>query len=522
MATRRRIISAPKDNDDSYSKPVAKDRFSFNLEVIGANKRGRFPIYLRITENRRHTRIKTSIELERKIDWNSAAQEIRSTESNARKWNRELQKYMERAKDIYRGLEEDGIASAEKIIEILEGGEKSKSFYVFAQQCTVDIYNGGSPETYLKYNGFCNKFRDYAKTRSRSPEDIKFKEITPEFVGRFDAYLHTIPNQQFAKKPEEELRRKRKKGTVIDPNETKLHQNTVAKILNVFRAIMGKAVKLGFIKDDENPFRVFKVKTIPTHRVELTRDEVLSIIALDLTEGSIEWHSRNFFLFAMFCAGIRIADLLVLRWQNVTSDGHLRYEMGKNRKEQKILLVEPAMEILNLYRARFTQEQGCEPKSDDYIFPYMAGTRDYKLWKTLTSQKAIDELAPEYRLAYKKVISAKVSLVNKGLRKIKDMLGLGKALTSHISRHTFAGLAKDIHTDNSILQGLLLHSSLRTTEKYMRRFDTEAKDEALREIFKPISSTGLHKQELMKELESLPEEELSKLLESYRQQKSES
>ena len=519
MAKRKRITTAPQTNKEYYSRPQRKSTISFNFEVNNANKRGGFPVYLRITENRIHKRYQTTIELSRKIDWNKTAQEIRTTEPNAKKWNNELDKLLERARDIYRDLEEDGVASAERIIEVLEGGEKSPSFYIFAQQCTVDVYTGGAPETYLKYNGFCNKFRDYAKTRNRTPEDFKFKEITPEFLNKFEAYLHTVPNQQFSKKPDELLKRKRKKGVVTEENETKLHQNSIAKTLQIFRAIMGKAVKLGYIKEDENPFRIYKIKMLPTHREELTREEVLAIISLDLKEDSMEWHSRNFFLFAMFCAGIRIADLLALRWSNITSDNHLRYEMGKNHKEQNIILVEPAQEILRIYRERFIREKGCEPESNDFIFPYMVGTRDYKRWKQLTTQKAIDELAPEYRLTYKKIISAKVALVNKGLRKIKELLGLSKPLTSHISRHTFAGLAKDIHTDNSILQGLLQHSSLRTTERYMRRFDTEAKDEALKEIFRPISPVGQRKQDLLEQLGKLSEDELAALVESIRRQK---
>lgn len=519
MAKRKRITSAPQSNKEDYSRPQKKSSISFNLEVNNANKRGKFPVYLRITENRKHRRYQTTIELSRKIDWNKSAQEIRTTEQNARKWNNELDKLLERVRGIYRDLEGDGVVSAERIIEVLEGGEKSPSFYVFAQQCTVDIYMGGAPETYLKYNGFCNKFRDYAVSRNRTPEDFKFKEITPEFVSKFEAYLHTVPNQQFSKKADEQLKRKRKKGTEVLENETKLHQNSIAKTLQIFRAIMGKAVKLQYVKEDENPFRVYKIKTVPTHREELNREEVLSIINLDLKEGSMEWHSRNFFLFAMFCAGIRIADLLALRWSNITSDNHLRYEMGKNHKEQRIILIEPAQDILRIYRERFIQEQGHEPDPDDFIFPYMVSTRDYKRWKLLTTQKAIDELAPEYRLTYKKIISAKVALVNKGLRKIKEKLGLSKPLTSHISRHTFAGLAKDIHTDNSILQGLLQHSSLRTTERYMRRFDTETKDEALKEIFKPISPAGQRKQDLLEQLGKLSEDELASLVESIQQQK---
>lgn len=518
MAIRKRITSVVQTDSDERSRPQRKSSFSFNFEVNTPNKRGRFPVYLRITENRRHKRYQTPIELVRKTDWNKTAQEIRAIEPNAKKWNGELEKLLGRAKDIYRDLDEDGIASAEKILEVLDGGEKSPSFFVFAQQCTVDIYIGGSPETYLKYNGFCNKFRDYAKSRNRTPEDFKFKEITPEFVSKFEAYLHTVPNQQYNKKPDEQLKRKRKGGTEAEPNETKLHQNSIAKTLQIFRAIMGKAVKLGYIRGDDNPFRVYKIKTIPTHREELTRDEVVAIINLDLKSGSMEWHSRNFFLFAMFCAGIRIADLLTLRWLNVTSDGHLRYEMGKNHKEQIIILVEPALEILKEYRERFIEQNGHEPEPEDYIFPYMAGTRDYARWRKLTSQRAIDELAPEYRLSYKKVIGAKVALVNKGLRILKTKAGITKPLTTHISRHTFAGLAQDIHTDNSILQGLFKHSSLRTTERYMKRFDNETKDEALKEIIKPITGTT-EKKSIIEELAEIPEEELAKLLELYRAQK---
>ena len=41
----------------------------------------------------------------------------------------------------------------------------------------------------------------------------------------------------------------------------------------------------------------------------------------------------------------------------------------------------------------------------------------------------------------------------------------------------FGRLAKDVHTDNSILQGLFLHSDLATTERYMGRFSTNARDD---------------------------------------------
>lgn len=58
------------------------------------------------------------------------------------------------------------------------------------------------------------------------------------------------------------------------------------------------------------------------------------IIALELEEGSLIWHCKNYFLFSYYCAGIRAADLIQLRWRNVTENGRLHYQMGKTTKTE--------------------------------------------------------------------------------------------------------------------------------------------------------------------------------------------
>jgi hypothetical protein len=52
----------------------------------------------------------------------------------------------------------------------------------------------------------------------------------------------------------------------------------------------------------------------------------------------------------------------------------------------------------------------------------------------------------------------------------------------------------------------------------MKRFDNETRDEALKEIIKPITGTT-EKKSIIEELAEIPEEELAKLLELYRAQK---
>ena len=76
MSARKRITAISQKNEEGNSRPRRKNPITFNFEANEENKRGNFPIYLRITENRKHRRYRTSIELSRKIDWNRLAQEI--------------------------------------------------------------------------------------------------------------------------------------------------------------------------------------------------------------------------------------------------------------------------------------------------------------------------------------------------------------------------------------------------------------------------------------------------------------
>ena len=82
---------------------------------------------------------------------------------------------------------------------------------------------------------------------------------------------------------------------------------------------------------------------------KLSDTEMERIIALELEEGSLIWHCKNYFLFSYYCAGIRAADLIQLRWRNDPDNGRLHYQMGKNHKDRDLLLVDQALDILRYY-----------------------------------------------------------------------------------------------------------------------------------------------------------------------------
>ena len=90
------------------------------------------------------------------------------------------------------------------------------------------------------------------------------------------------------------------------------------------------------------------------------------------------------------------------------------------------------------------------------------------------------------------------------------MAEIENKLSFHISRHSFAKIAKQKGTDNAKLKDLLAHSSVKITEGYMGSFDTSENDKALQNIFqkKEISP----KDEIMKLLDNMNSEEIGELI----------
>ena len=83
-------------------------------------------------------------------------------------------------------------------------------------------------------------------------------------------------------------------------------------------------------------------------------------------------------------------------------------------------------------------------------------------------------------------------------------------MSSHISRHSFAKVAKQRGTDNAKLKDLLAHSSVKITEGYMGGFDTAENDRALQHIFQKEEYSS--KDELIKLLNNMSSEEINSLI----------
>lgn len=453
---------------------------TFTFEISNKPTRaGKFPIYLRITQNRKHKRIKTTIELNRKNDFNPKAKQdnwIKKQNPNYQKWNDVLAKELERGKDAFRKLEEEGMATSAMIASVIANKGKPSSFLHYAKERTVEIFNEGGIRNWRKYNGFYNKLEEFLK--ANKVKDLAFVELTPALLSKFKSYLHTLHN-------------------VREPDKM-LHPNTVALNLRIFKTIVNKAIKENLITPEKNPFLSFENKTIKTTKEKLTDGELQKIKDLELEEETRIWDARNIFLFSFYCAGIRIGDLLQLRWLNTTPEGRLIYYMGKNHKKRDLILIQPAKEILKQY-----WKEGTKPT--DYIFPLLKNNESFA---GAIRPEDKETLSPVMKQKMIQQISAKTSIVNNNLKKIKELAGLNKKLTTHISRHTFASKAKQAGIPDGRIKNILAHSNLKTTEGYMGEFSTEEDDKVLSSIFEESSP----KARILHLIDKLNPEDLERLM----------
>ncbi|WP_305376951.1 site-specific integrase [uncultured Duncaniella sp.] len=428
---------------------------TFRFELNGRpTKNKTYVVYLRVTVGGKRKLIKTMVEIARPSDFNAKCKGenwIRGGVRDAKVLNAQLADILAKAKETYKELDKEGEVTTVALAKEMNTEAVSPSFLAFARERAQMIYDNGGWRNWRKYCGLINKLDAFRKKRRMA--DITVADMTVELLTRFDNFLHKWENER-------------------EPGKL-LHPNTIEVQFNILRTLVHRAIEVGIMEASKDPFLVFKYKGVKTIKEKLDDSEMERIINLELEEGSLIWHCKNYFLFSYYCAGIRAADLIQLRWGNVTASGRLHYQMGKNHKERDLLLVEQAIEILRHYQRE-------DAKATDYIFPLLSNDAEYAGYVTQADK---DRMRPELRHKMYQDISSKNALINKYLKKIAEKAEIEKPLSMHISRHSFAHIAQESGAESSAIKNILGHSNLATTERYMGSFDTSKTDETLRNVF---------------------------------------
>jgi len=209
---------------------------------------------------------------------------------------------------------------------------------------------------------------------------------------------------------------------------------TISRKLSAVRSFFRFLVKRGVILD--NPLdQILTPKQKKTIPVYLSVDDVFRL--LDSIKTDTLTGKRNRAIFeTLYSSGIRISELEGLNVFDVDFEKRLIRVMGKGSKERIVPIGQKALTAIMDYRKRLKSETGIEENSDTALF----------LNKSLG------------RLTGRSI--ARI------LEKTAKECGLLIPVSPHALRHTFATHMLDAGADLRVVQELLGHESLSTTQKY--------------------------------------------------------
>ncbi len=305
--------------------------------------------------------------------------------------------------------------SVNKIAKKLKG-KGVVPFLPYFQAYVDDLEKRGIIGTHRRAKSVLKKLKEYAKDK-----ELFMTDMTVSYLKDYETHL-------------------------IHKKSNKV--NTVHSNMKIIRKLFNDAVMEDKLEESENPFRKYKIKTEPTTRAYLTDEELSKIEKLDLKVDSNMNHHRNIYIFAAYAGGLRISDILTLKWKNFNGE-HVIIKIHKTKMPLSVKLPQRALDIVNFYKPK-------KVDSEHFIFPFLSNDIDYKDPKVLHN-----------------AISSATAYTNKELKTIAKLAKVKKHISFHTSRHTFATRALRKGMRIEYVSKLMGHAAIKETQIYAKIVNEE-------------------------------------------------
>jgi len=403
-----------------------------SVKIVLRKKEGKYPLALRITKDRKSSYIHLGYDVS-ETEWDEEKQRVKKSHPNSTRLNNFILKKLSEANDHSLELETQKTHVSSHAVKQRIKPSTGSTFNAQAELFLQRLKEAGKYNQYTADKPRIKHFKEFVG------HDIAFQDITVSLLERFQAHVK---------------------------NKLKVSERTAVNHIVVMRSVYSHAIKEGAVDAKFYPFGKgkMKIKFPETSKIGLNPDELVRLEEAKL-EGQNN-HVRNLWLFSYYFAGMRVSDVLRLRWSDFQND-RLHYEMGKNLKGGSLKVPEKALRILEQYKA-------FQENKNDLVFPELKGV-DFA-----------DKFATQRTIAFK------TSAIDKCLKNnVAPVAKIDKKLTMHLSRHSFAQSASD-EIPLQVLQKLYRHSSIITTMGYQSNFTTQQTDDALDAVLnkKPKAKDG--------------------------------
>ena len=379
------------------------------LDKRTTNKTNEHPIKIRITYERKYRLFSSNI-FANENDFESIVSR------NPRGQNREKKVYLDKI-----------ISKANGVIEklpVFTFDLFKKEFYGISKYSN-DVFDHFE----IKINALLENHQiktaiNYRTTRNSLKafkEKLKFQDITPEFLKKYDSHL---ANQG-----------------------KKLTSRSIYS--RAFRSIVNDAIKNGI--QMEYPFgkNGFTPPSGQNVKKALTKEEVFKILDYKTDNEQEQW-AVDLFNFSFTCNGMNLKDIAYLKYKNLTGNSltFIRAKTKRTSKATKEILCSLDDDVFDII-----QRNGNPEKTDNYIFPILS-----------VNDNAFER---------ERRIEQTTANVNKYLKRIAEKLGIEKRVTMYAARHSFASILNNSNTPVSEIKDMLGHTTLAVTLNYLDSITTE-------------------------------------------------
>lgn len=221
-----------------------------------------------------------------------------------------------------------------------------------------------------------------------------------------------------------------------------LSRNSISFHMRVMRAVYNRAVRQG-LTADRHPFLTVFTGMEKTRKRAITVNDIQRIRNLDLSSDRNLEFARDMFLFLFFCRGMSFVDAAFLKRTDI-KDGVLVYNRHKTGRQLHVKVIRQIQNLLDRYL----------PPDSQYIFPIITnpGKNERRQYETTLRR------------------------VNNALKTIGEKAGLSAKLTTYVSRHSWATIAKTKNVPINIISDALGHESAATTQIYLASIDASVID----------------------------------------------
>ena len=384
------------------------------------NKNGLYPVILRITKERKIKIITLGMECYQK-DWDEKEVQFKKSLSNHIQKNRVLLTLKQKAWKIIDGFNLDEVDFTLNQFEAKFRGKEQNKITVleFWLDTISDLNLVGRTGNSRAYLDTKNSFFKFCKNQK-----ILFKEIGVELLDKYETYL-------------------RVNGS---------NDGGIGVRMRAIRALYNDAIKKGVVDEKYYPFKTYKVSKLKGRgfKKALTREEVKKIEDIDENSYPHIIEAKHLFVFSYYTRGMNFYDMMKLTWDNVVDD-KIIYTRSKTKGRFIVKILKPVQEILDYYRD--------VNQATKFVFPILL-------------KEGLTPIQIENRKA------KKLKRFNSDLKKIAEIVGILKPITSYVARHSFATNLKQIGVSTDVISQSMGHQNISITSSYLKDFDDDIIDDA--------------------------------------------